>query len=80
MFGSKDDKNPPAEAGNQAQPVSEEKKSLFSWWRKKPAESATESTQPAPVELVSYTHLDVYKRQGRRRLMAPGASGICHLA
>ncbi|MFN3769070.1 MAG: signal recognition particle-docking protein FtsY [Ectopseudomonas guguanensis] len=50
MFGSKDDKNPPAEAGNQAQPVSEEKKSLFSWWRKKPAESATEPTQPAPVE------------------------------
>ena len=50
MFGSKDDKNPPAEADTQAQPMSEEKKSLFSWWRKKPAETAVESTQSAPIE------------------------------
>ena len=50
MFGSKDDKNPPAEVGTQAQPVNEEKKSLFSWWRKKPAETAVESTQSAPIE------------------------------
>ncbi|VXB53350.1 signal recognition particle-docking protein FtsY [Pseudomonas sp. 8O] len=50
MFGSKDDKNPPAEVGTQAQPVNEEKKSLFSWWRKKPAETAAEPAQPAPVE------------------------------
>ncbi|WP_417703630.1 signal recognition particle-docking protein FtsY [Pseudomonas sp.] len=50
MFGSKDDKNPPAEAGTQAQPVNEEKKSLFGWWRKKPAETAAEPAQPAPVE------------------------------
>jgi len=50
MFGSKDDKNPPAEADTQAQPMSEEKKSLFSWWRKKPAETAVESTPSAPIE------------------------------
>ncbi|MDH1623101.1 signal recognition particle-docking protein FtsY [Pseudomonas chengduensis] len=50
MFGSKDDKNPSAEADTQAQPMSEEKKSLFSWWRKKPAETAVESTQSAPIE------------------------------
>jgi len=50
MFGSKDDKNPPAEADTQAQPMSEEKKSLFSWWRKKPAETAAKSTQSAPIE------------------------------
>ncbi|MFN9528687.1 MAG: signal recognition particle-docking protein FtsY [Pseudomonadaceae bacterium] len=50
MFGSKDDKNPPAEADTQAQPMSEEKKSLFSWWRKKPVETAVESTQSAPIE------------------------------
>ena len=50
MFGSKDDKNPPAEADTQAQPMSEEKKSLFSWWRKKPTETAVESTQSAPIE------------------------------
>ncbi|WP_322978868.1 signal recognition particle-docking protein FtsY [Pseudomonas sp. C11] len=52
MFGSKDDKNPPAEPGTQAQPVSEEKKSLFSWWRKKPAEAAAQPVQPetAPVD------------------------------
>ena len=30
--------------------MSEEKKSLFSWWRKKPAETAVESTQSAPIE------------------------------
>ncbi|PZR26924.1 MAG: signal recognition particle-docking protein FtsY, partial [Ectopseudomonas oleovorans] len=30
--------------------MTEEKKSLFSWWRKKPAENAAEPTQPAPVE------------------------------
>jgi len=50
MFGSKDDKNPPAEADTQAQPMSEEKKSLFSWWRKKPAETTAKSTQSAPIE------------------------------
>lgn len=50
MFGSKDDKNPPAEADTQAQSMSEEKKSLFSWWRKKPAETAAKSTQSAPIE------------------------------
>lgn len=50
MFGSKDDKNPPAEADTQAQPMSEEKKSLFSWWRKKPVETAVESTPSAPIE------------------------------
>ncbi|WAJ37119.1 signal recognition particle-docking protein FtsY [Pseudomonas sp. GOM7] len=47
MFGSKDDKKSPAEAGAQNPPVTEEKKSLFSWWRKKPADSTTE---PAPAE------------------------------
>nr|WP_256672090.1 MULTISPECIES: signal recognition particle-docking protein FtsY [Pseudomonas] len=30
--------------------MSEEKKSLFSWWRKKPAETAAKSTQSAPIE------------------------------
>ncbi|TRO23173.1 signal recognition particle-docking protein FtsY [Ectopseudomonas mendocina] len=50
MFGSNDDKKSPAEAGAQTPPVTEEKKSLFSWWRKKPAENAAEPTQPAPVE------------------------------
>ncbi|WP_374415412.1 signal recognition particle-docking protein FtsY [Ectopseudomonas oleovorans] len=50
MFGSKDDKNSPAVTDPQAQPVSEEKKSLFSWWRKKPAETAAKSTQSAPIE------------------------------
>ena len=50
MFGSKDDKNSPAVTAPQAQPVSEEKKSLFSWWRKKPAETTAEPAQPAPVE------------------------------
>ncbi|MBG0841591.1 signal recognition particle-docking protein FtsY [Ectopseudomonas toyotomiensis] len=50
MFGSNDDKKSPAEAGAQTPPVTEEKKSLFSWWRKKPAEAAAEPAQPAPVE------------------------------
>lgn len=50
MFGSNDDKKSPAEAGAQTPPVTEEKKSMFSWWRKKPAENAAEPTQPAPVE------------------------------
>ncbi|AQZ32002.1 signal recognition particle-docking protein FtsY [Pseudomonas sp. LPH1] len=50
MFGSNDDKKSPAEAGAQTPPVTEEKKSLFSWWRKKPAETAAEPAQPAPVE------------------------------
>ncbi|CAM4042122.1 signal recognition particle-docking protein FtsY [Ectopseudomonas alcaliphila] len=50
MFGSNDDKKSPAEAGAQNPPVTEEKKSLFSWWRKKPAETAVEPAQPAPVE------------------------------
>jgi len=50
MFGSNDDKKSPAEAGAQTPPVTEEKKSLFSWWRKKPAETAVEPAQPAPVE------------------------------
>ncbi|WP_277373065.1 signal recognition particle-docking protein FtsY [Pseudomonas sp. AA-38] len=49
MFGSKDDKKSPAEAGAQNPPVTEEKKSLFSWWRKKPADTAAEATQPAEV-------------------------------
>lgn len=46
MFGSNDDKKSPAEAGAQTPPVTEEKKSLFSWWRKKPSE-ASEPTAPA---------------------------------
>lgn len=50
MFGSNDDKKSPAEAGAQTPPVTEEKKSLFSWWRKKPADTAVEPAQPAPVE------------------------------
>ncbi|WP_296272353.1 signal recognition particle-docking protein FtsY [Pseudomonas sp. UBA6323] len=50
MFGSNDDKKSPAEAGAQTPPVTEEKKSLFSWWRKKPAETPAEPPQPAPVE------------------------------
>jgi fused signal recognition particle receptor len=50
MFGSNDDKKSPAEAGAQTPPVTEEKKSLFNWWRKKPAETAAESALPAPVE------------------------------
>ncbi len=50
MFGSNDDKKSPAEAGAQTPPVTEEKKSLFNWWRKKPAETAAEPTLPAPVE------------------------------
>ncbi|MGF0337055.1 signal recognition particle-docking protein FtsY [Ectopseudomonas toyotomiensis] len=50
MFGSNDDKKSPAEAGAQTPPVTEEKKSLFSWWRKKPAEAAAEPAQPAPFE------------------------------
>ncbi|MGE8503975.1 MAG: signal recognition particle-docking protein FtsY [Pseudomonas sp.] len=52
MFGSNDDKKSPAEAGAQTPPVTEEKKSLFSWWRKKPAETPAEPVQPvaAPVE------------------------------
>nr|WP_100547298.1 MULTISPECIES: signal recognition particle-docking protein FtsY [unclassified Pseudomonas] len=50
MFGSNDDKKSPAEAGAQTPPVTEEKKSLFSWWRKKPAETAAEPAQSAPVE------------------------------
>ncbi|WP_296277068.1 signal recognition particle-docking protein FtsY [Pseudomonas sp. UBA7530] len=50
MFGSNDDKKSPAEAGAQTPPVTEEKKSLFSWWRKKPAETPAEPAQPAPVE------------------------------
>ncbi|MGP0172988.1 signal recognition particle-docking protein FtsY [Pseudomonas sp. NCHU5208] len=49
MFGSKDDKKSPAEAGAQTPPVTEEKKSLFSWWRKKPAEGAAEPAQPTPA-------------------------------
>ncbi|VXC96992.1 fused Signal Recognition Particle (SRP) receptor: membrane binding protein; conserved hypothetical protein [Pseudomonas sp. 8Z] len=48
MFGSKDDKKSPAEAGAQNPPVTEEKKSLFGWWRKKPAETAVETAQPVP--------------------------------
>ncbi|MGE8295908.1 MAG: signal recognition particle-docking protein FtsY [Pseudomonas sp.] len=47
MFGSNDDKKSPAEAGAQTPPVTEEKKSLFSWWRKKPAETVAEPAQPA---------------------------------
>jgi len=50
MFGSNDDKKSPADAGAQNPPVTEEKKSLFSWWRKKPAETTAEPAQPAPVE------------------------------
>ncbi len=50
MFGSNDDKKSPAEAGAQTPPVTEEKKSLFSWWRKKPAETATQPLQPESVE------------------------------
>nr|WP_313405210.1 signal recognition particle-docking protein FtsY [Pseudomonas sp.] len=50
MFGSNDDKKSPAEAGAQTPPVTEEKKSLFSWWRKKPAETAAEPAQPASAE------------------------------
>jgi len=50
MFGSNDDKKSPADAGAQTPPVTEEKKSLFSWWRKKPAETAAEPAQPAPAE------------------------------
>ncbi|QNH07176.1 signal recognition particle-docking protein FtsY [Pseudomonas sp. B11D7D] len=50
MFGSNDDKKSPAEAGAQTPPVTEEKKSLFNWWRKKPAETAADPTLPAPVE------------------------------
>ena len=50
MFGSKDDKNSPAVADTQAQPAIEEKKSLFSWWRKKPSETVAEPAQSAPVE------------------------------
>ncbi|TRO43173.1 signal recognition particle-docking protein FtsY [Pseudomonas sp. ALS1279] len=50
MFGSNDDKKSPAEAGAQTPPVTEEKKSLFSWWRKKPAETAAEPAKPAPAE------------------------------
>ncbi|WP_275546863.1 signal recognition particle-docking protein FtsY [Pseudomonas sp. Marseille-Q0931] len=50
MFGSNDDNKSPAEAGAQTPPVTEEKKSLFSWWRKKPAETPAEPAQPAPVE------------------------------
>ncbi|MDN5517029.1 MAG: signal recognition particle-docking protein FtsY [Pseudomonas sp.] len=50
MFGSNDDKKSPAEAGAQTPPVTEEKKSLFNWWRKKPAETAAEPALPAPVE------------------------------
>ncbi|HIQ42170.1 MAG TPA: signal recognition particle-docking protein FtsY, partial [Pseudomonas oleovorans] len=48
MFGSNDDKKSPADAGAQNPPVTEEKKSLFSWWRKKPATSTPESA-PEPV-------------------------------
>ncbi|MFK4075801.1 signal recognition particle-docking protein FtsY [Ectopseudomonas khazarica] len=48
MFGSNDDKKSPADAGAQNPPVTEEKKSLFSWWRKKPAASTPESA-PEPV-------------------------------
>ncbi|MGQ7960551.1 signal recognition particle-docking protein FtsY [Pseudomonas sp. SP16.1] len=40
MFGSNDDKKSPAAAGAQNPPVTEEKKSLFGWLRKKPAEPA----------------------------------------
>ena len=47
MFGSNDDKKSPAEAGAQTPPVTEEKKSLFSWWRKKPAETTAEPAKPA---------------------------------
>ena len=63
MFGSKDDKNPPAEVGTQAQPVNEEKKSLFSWWRKKPAETAAEAPAPAATatEASVATAATVYK-------------------
>jgi len=50
MFGSNDDKKSPAEAGAQIPPVTEEKKSLFSWWRKKPAETATQPPQSESVE------------------------------
>ena len=50
MFGSNDDKKSPAEAGAQTPPVTEEKKSLFSWWRKKPAETAAEPAKPASAE------------------------------
>ncbi|WP_061240201.1 signal recognition particle-docking protein FtsY [Ectopseudomonas composti] len=50
MFGSNDDKKSPAEAGAQTPPVTEEKKSLFSWWRKKPAETATQPPRPESVE------------------------------
>ncbi len=57
MFGSNDDKKSPAEAGAQTPPVTEEKKSLFSWWRKKPAETTAEPVQPvaAPVEQLEAT-------------------------
>jgi len=57
MFGSNDDKKSPAEAGAQTPPVTEEKKSLFSWWRKKPAETTAEPVQPvaAPVEQLEPT-------------------------
>ncbi|WP_175252696.1 signal recognition particle-docking protein FtsY [Pseudomonas sp. BMW13] len=48
MFGSNDDKKSPADAGAQNPPVTEEKKSLFSWWRKKPAASTPEAA-PEPV-------------------------------
>ena len=48
MFGSNDDKKSPAAAGAQTPPVTEEKKSLFGWLRKKPAESAAPAAE-APL-------------------------------
>jgi fused signal recognition particle receptor len=45
MFGSNDDKKSPAAAGAQTPPVTEEKKSLFGWLRKKPADSAAPAAE-----------------------------------
>ncbi|MFI8745965.1 signal recognition particle-docking protein FtsY [Pseudomonas sp. NPDC077186] len=45
MFGSNDDKKSPAAAGAQTPPVTEEKKSLFGWLRKKPAEPAAPAAE-----------------------------------
>ncbi|ATH80327.1 signal recognition particle-docking protein FtsY [Pseudomonas sp. KHPS1] len=47
MFGSNDDKKSPADVGAQNPPVTEEKKSLFGWLRKKPAEPAAPAEAPA---------------------------------
>jgi fused signal recognition particle receptor len=48
MFGSNDDKKSPAAAGAQTPPVTEEKKSLFGWLRKKPAEPAAPAAEAPP--------------------------------